>query len=157
MLNLKVTGVREAIAAFGKLSRELEARLQQALKKSGALVAGEARRIVYKGHAAGHLKGDSGRLRQSIMYELHGSAAHVGTNVVYARIHELGGSTGAHVIVPKKARALRFEVGGNTVFAMRVNHPGSQIPARPYLQPALASKEGEIKAIFDSVIQGILP
>lgn len=157
MLSLKVTGVREAIAALGKLGRETEAALQKALKRAGALVAGEARRIVYKGHAAGHLKGDSGRLRQSIMYETHGTAAHIGTNVVYARIHELGGRTGAHTIVPRKAKALRFVVGSNTVFAMRVEHPGSQIPARPYLGPALEAKGPEINTIFDNTIRGLLP
>lgn len=157
MLNLKVTGVREAIAALGHLSRQLEARLQQALRRAGAMVAGEARRIVYKGHAAGHLKGDTGRLRQSILYELHGSQAHVGTNVEYARIHELGGTTAPHLIVPRKAKALRFEIDGNVVFRASVKHPGSVIPARPYLQPALEAKTPEINAAFDRVIRELLP
>ncbi len=47
-------------------------------------------------------------------------------DVVYALIHELGGK-----IVPKKAPALRFQVGGQWVTTQEVN-----IPARPYLRPA---------------------
>ncbi len=44
----------------------------------------------------------------------------------YALIHELGG-----VIVPKRAKALVFEIGGQVVRVMKV-----VIPARPYLRPA---------------------
>ena len=42
--------------------------------------------------------------------------------------------TRPHVIMPRNARALRFEVGGRTVFARRVNHPGTR--ARPFLKNA---------------------
>jgi len=37
--------------------------------------------------------------------------------------------TGPHEIRPRQKKALRF----NGRFAARVNHPGSGIPARPYL------------------------
>ena len=39
-----------------------------------------------------------------------------------ALIHQ---GTNAHEIVPVKAKALRFKVGGVTVFAKRVQHPGT--------------------------------
>src|SRR5687768_7984981 len=39
-----------------------------------------------------------------------------------------------HVIRPRNARALRFEVGGRVVFARRVNHPGNR--ANPFLSNA---------------------
>jgi phage gpG-like protein len=52
-----------------------------------------------------------------------------GTNMVYGRIHQEGGRTRAHEIRPKRAKALRF----NGRFAKKVQHPGSDIPARPYL------------------------
>lgn len=42
----------------------------------------------------------------------------------YARF--VADGTRPHTIRPRTARALRFQVGGKTVFAMRVNHPGTQ-------------------------------
>lgn len=39
-----------------------------------------------------------------------------------------------HVIRPRNAQALRFEVGGRTVFARLVRHPGTK--ARPFLRNA---------------------
>jgi phage gpG-like protein len=52
-----------------------------------------------------------------------------GSNMEYARIHQQGGKTKAHEIRPYNARALYF----NGRFAKKVNHPGSNIPARPYM------------------------
>jgi hypothetical protein len=54
-------------------------------------------------------------------------------DVPYAIHHHEG--TEAHVIVPRRARALRFVVAGRTVFAKRVMHPGTK-PNR-YLTEAL--------------------
>jgi hypothetical protein len=34
--------------------------------------------------------------------------------------------TRPHVIRPRRAKALRFDMGGRTVFAKRVNHPGTK-------------------------------
>ncbi|QRY48157.1 hypothetical protein JVX93_16055 [Mycolicibacterium boenickei] len=39
-----------------------------------------------------------------------------------------------HVIRPVKAQALRFQIGGRTVFAKLVRHPGTK--ARPFLRNA---------------------
>lgn len=39
-------------------------------------------------------------------------------------IHHQG--TRPHVILPSRRRALRFNVGGQTVFATRVRHPGTR-------------------------------
>lgn len=40
-----------------------------------------------------------------------------------------------HVILPRRARVLRFESGGMTVFARRVNHPGTR--AKNWWEPVL--------------------
>jgi hypothetical protein len=56
----------------------------------------------------------------------HGS---VHDNADYALyVHE---GTSPHVIRPRNAKALRFDVGGRTVFAQLVHHPGTK--ARPFL------------------------
>jgi len=68
-----------------------------------------------------------------------------GTRVPYAAIHEFGGITRPHVIVPKRKKFLVFRGrDGRLVFARKVNHPGSRIPARPYLGPALRDSKQKI-------------
>lgn len=60
--------------------------------------------------------------------------------VFYARIQEFGGKTRPHVIVPRNAAVLAFEwpkKGAGVFFFAKVDHPGSDIPARPYLRPAV--------------------
>jgi phage gpG-like protein len=72
----------------------------------------------------------------------------------YAAIHEYGGRTSAHEILPAKAQALCFMVGGATRFARRVQHPGSNIPARSYLSSALQDSQEQIVAeLSDAVAQ----
>lgn len=61
-----------------------------------------------------------------------------GPGVPYAAIHEYGGRTRPHKIVPRNARVLSWRSkSGARRYARHVNHPGSSIPARPYLLPAM--------------------
>jgi phage gpG-like protein/phage gp36-like protein len=53
----------------------------------------------------------------------------LGTNIRYARIHQEGSKTAAHEIRPVHAKALHV----NGRFIRKVKHPGSTIPARPYM------------------------
>ena len=64
-----------------------------------------------------------GALHDSIEGGADASTAHWGSNLVYARIHQMGG-----VIRPRRSRMLRFELGDKTIFARRVT-----IPPRPYI------------------------
>lgn len=78
-----------------------------------------------------------GRLRGSIRLNPTitpaGFVVQVGTDVEYAAaVHE---GTRPHVIVPRNASVLAFQVGGKKVFAMKVNHPGTR--GRPFLRDAL--------------------
>lgn len=80
---------------------------------------------------------NTGRLRSSERLELNLSGASpsfkVVTNVEYAPyVHD---GTRPHVIRPRRRQALRFRVGGMTVFAKVVNHPGNR--ARPFFDRAL--------------------
>lgn len=74
---------------------------------------------------------DTGRLAASIKPKHTANSAVVGTNVVYAAIHQFGGKTGPHVIKPKNKKALFWPGAKHPVKS--VNHPGSDIPARPFL------------------------
>jgi phage gpG-like protein len=53
----------------------------------------------------------------------------IGSNLVYARIHQQGGKTKAHEIRPRNAKALKFK----GICRKLVRHPGSDIPPRPFL------------------------
>ena len=72
---------------------------------------------------------DSGQLAASIRTKAGNDFARIGSNKTYAAIHHFGGKTSAHKIVAKKKKALAF--GG--IVRKSVNHPGSNIPARPFL------------------------
>lgn len=82
----------------------------------------------------GQTLSDSGVLRRSFsvneaIIRATRNSVSVGTNVKYAAIHQLGGRTRAHDIRPKNKKALRTPFG----LFRKVRHPGSVIPARPFL------------------------
>ena len=85
---------------------------------------------------------DTGRLRASGSMRIAERGSAVVGQVEYtasyaAAVHN---GTRPHVIVPRRGRYLRFQVGGRTVYARRVRHPGT--PARPYLATALVEVAG---------------
>lgn len=57
----------------------------------------------------------------------------MGSDLEYAGFVNDG--TAPHIIRPRRAQVLRFNVGGRTVYAKVVNHPGTR--ARPFLDRAL--------------------
>lgn len=67
-------------------------------------------------------------LSKSFHLEVTNEHAKLSNPMPYAAIHQFGGKTAAHRIVPKRKKALAF--GGKVYGA--VNHPGSKIPARPF-------------------------
>ncbi|WP_410091266.1 HK97 gp10 family phage protein [Streptomyces sp. adm13(2018)] len=82
---------------------------------------------------------DTGRLRSSIRVERRSTFGlrqrwTVGSDVEYAPMVNDG--TRPHIIRPRRAKALKFKVGGRTVYAKVVHHPGTR--ARPFLDRALA-------------------
>lgn len=87
---------------------------------------------------------DSARLRKSIDYAATPDKVMVGSNVAYARIHQLGGT-----IKPKNGKALKFNgKDGNPVFVKQVN-----IPARPYIGVS-ATDMTEVKATIAAFMKG---
>lgn len=87
----------------------------------------------------------SNNLRSSILPINGKDFAMVTTSVPYAAIHQFGGKTKPHVILPKTTKALAF--GGKVV--KKVNHPGSNIPARPFLP---MDKNGNLQAEAEQAI-----
>lgn len=65
----------------------------------------------------------SGALARSIDYAVSGSQAIVGSGLIYAAIHQFGGT-----IVPKSASALVFRIGNRLIRTKKVT-----MPARPFI------------------------
>jgi len=65
----------------------------------------------------------TGRLHRSITYNTGKWNLNIGTNVPYAPYVEYG--TRPHIIRPRRARALRFIIEDQEIYATIVRHPGS--------------------------------
>ncbi len=64
----------------------------------------------------------------------------------YARIQEYGGRVNIPEIVPRRAQALHFTIGGRSVFAKRVRAHSVTIPERSYMRSSLREKQADIVA-----------
>jgi len=90
----------------------------------------------------------TGQMAGGVGSVVYGRMAIVGLRAHYARFLEFG--TRPHEIRPRRARALRFVVGGRTVFASRVEHPG--VRPRRFVQ-AVAEELGEqLGSIFEEAM-----
>lgn len=147
MFALEVGGLAETRARLDAYPAALQAALEA---KAGELAAALADVVKTDKLSGAVLNARSGALADSIAASVtadpHGVLASVSSegDVKYAAIQEYGGKTGAHEILPAKARALAFVVDGALHFARRVEHPGSVIPERSYLRSALEDMKDEI-------------
>jgi HK97 gp10 family phage protein len=174
MLRIAVVGGREALAWARGAVEACHRAVEQGLRKSAALVANRAKRTVYGGHPE-HLEGDTGRLRQSITYQVHGARyAEVGTNVRYAKIHEFGGVIEARdrkLVIPvggaqgsPRGKDLRWaptadgqgrlvDAGGTTQYLLRDQ---VTLPARPTFGPALAESQDEVREAMAEALRNAM-
>ncbi|MBX9944947.1 MAG: phage virion morphogenesis protein [Reyranella sp.] len=84
---------------------------------------------------------DSGHLRSSIAHAATRDTVEVGSNRIYAAIHQLGGTIRA-----RNAPNLRFRIGGRWI-----SKPSVTIPARPFLG---LDQEDELE--IDAIVQADL-
>ncbi|WP_310601196.1 phage virion morphogenesis protein [Desulfobulbus sp.] len=123
-----------------------EGRPWQALKPS--TVAGKAAR----GHSSKILRA-RGHLADTIRYQADNNGVRIGTNRIYGAIHQLGGTTSPHVIRPRTKKALAWP--GARHPARSVNHPGSDIPARPYLGISRQDRDRILEIVADHLGTGL--
>ncbi|MGA3309833.1 MAG: hypothetical protein ABSD08_14635 [Xanthobacteraceae bacterium] len=136
--------VRDALSEKANaLAAELEARIQQ--KLAGTV-----------------LNARTGALAGSIIATIEDSSANVSVSIAtsgdvkYAAIHEFGGTIPPHEIVPDKAKALAFAIGGKQVFAARVNLPAVAMPERSYMRSSLAEMADAIREeLAEAVVEAM--
>jgi phage gpG-like protein len=135
--------IRDALSAKANaLAAALQAKIQQ--KLAGAV-----------------LNQKSGALARSIATTVDDSSANVSVSITtgdiqYAAIHEFGGVIPPHQIVPDRAKALAFVVGGKQAFAVRVNLPAITMPERSYMRSSLAEMADEIRDGLSEAVVGAM-
>jgi phage gpG-like protein len=160
ILNITITGDARVIEGLGRLPSAIN----QALYAKILSLALKMERNVKVGKLNGQvLNRITGALSRSIQHEVLRSENRVlgkvfsSGDVKYAAIHEYGGTTAPHIIVPKKASVLAF-VGssGGMVFTKKVNHPGSKMPERSFLRSTLTDMSTEISlGMKEAVVQAV--
>lgn len=163
IVNATLIGDKELMARLEKMPQAV----REALRRKVTILALKLERKVKSEKLNGQvLNRISGRLARSIAYKVdvqdnsvYGRVFSSG-DVKYAAIHEYGGTTAPHLILPKKAKALAFmNAAGEQVFAQKVNHPGSKMPERSFLRSSLREMSSEIstemkKAVVNTVKMG---
>lgn len=173
-IRITVKGDAEVMAKLRQISKSGMARAMQRAMSTSVMKVYRRAAINLTGTV---LNVQSGRLRQSLSTSVasDGTSASIGTNVEYAAIHEFGGRTPPHEIRPRSAKALRFVTPGfigpmqltkkgtlsrrassGVTFAKVVRHPGSVMPARPYLRPALQDSIPDIEKSFQNELSKAL-
>jgi len=148
IVTITVVGDKELSAKFESMPAAVHAALLQ--KVSGLVLKLEA--YVKTRKLSGQvLNRKKGALIRSIGSKVEQATQAVwgivfqSSDVPYGGIHEYGGTTSAHIIIPKKASVLAF-IGkmGTKAFATKVNHPGSKMPERSYMRSSLREMSAEI-------------
>jgi phage gpG-like protein len=156
MLTLSLSGGASSALA------DMPARLRDALAETTNALAAELQAKIQQKLPGGVLNAKTGALARSIIATIEETDAGIGVTVAssgdvkYAAIHEFGGVIPPHEIVPDKAKALAFLVGGKLAFAARVNLPAVAMPERSYMRSSLAEMADEIagamtEAVFEAM------
>lgn len=141
MISGYLVGDKALIARLGDVSMRMKAEVDTTVQKLGYALQARVQTNYLTGQV---LKVRTGRLRSSIAQGSGDSRsrfestaekaiAYVGTNVTYGVAWEKG--LPARDVAPVRAKALRFEIGGEVIFRKRVHIPAQ--PPRQFLEPAL--------------------
>lgn len=135
MFTATLEGLSEYRTLVGRTLDTIEQRIDRAVEYAAVEGAEEARR-------AGQYQDRTGRLRAGITAYF---ASSNGRSVTWEILSPMPYSvyvenpTRPHTIRARNARALRFEVGGRTVFAKQVSHPGTR--GYPFMGPGYQQAE----------------
>ena len=148
MIEFKIRGT--AIKGLGRISKNVQPAAMLAMKATAEWVRGYVVKYKLRGQVL-HKK--TGRLAGSIESDVkavsNSITGKVGSNLAYARIHELGG-----IIRAKNAPYLIFKTASGWVKTKQV-----KMPKRSYLQSSVTEKKREIvnrygKLFYTSLSRG---
>lgn len=145
-LNVQIIGAEQLARKFQKASQ----RMSQVMRDKMSIVVMGLKGQIQEKMSGKVLKVRTGRLRSSVTtrVEMQGKdiLGKVGSNVVYAPVHEYGAT-----ITAKKGEYLRFQVEGHWVSVKSV-----KIPRRPIWEPTLKENREKINALFRQALYEVL-
>ena len=147
MLTIDLVGDRELVAKLDATPWTLRGGIARTMTR----LAIETVLLVKHKLSGQVLRVRSGALRGSIRSRVTESMTAItatisSDGVRYAAIHEFGGTIHIPEIRPKTARALAFEIGGQTIFAAYARAHDVHIPQRSFLASALREMQPRIRA-----------
>lgn len=157
MISGHVEGVEQVVHRFEAFTPQVHDRLVRVIRGIGLDLKGYIQQSKLQGQVLRHR---TGWLSSHVTAKTSDSGETITTEVgvdtkavPYARIHEYGGVTKPHVIVARRAQSLAFVAGGKTVFARKVNHPGSVMPERSYMRSGLADRA---EIYHDKILEAVI-
>ncbi len=159
-VNVTVVGDRALIARFREMPRAINQALYAKVLALSLKLEKKVKVDKLNGQVLNRITGALARSIHSVVdrqeHLVLGRVFSSG-DVKYAAIHEYGGTTKPHIIEPKKANVLAFTgKGGETIFAKKVNHPGSKMPERSYMRSSLHDMSTEISlGMKEAIVRAI--
>ncbi len=154
MITAEITNGKQLPSAMRNAAGALDSALERAVTR----LAIKMTALVKQKLSGEVLNVRTNRLRGSIHYEIQKGdgnvTATVGTNVVYAKTHELGLTIPAHIVQARRGAALKFEMGGKVMFRKRVNIPAVKMPKRSFLEASLRQMAPEIESTLAAEVVG---
>lgn len=125
--------------------QELIPKMKRALSESHNMTATEVLGNLQEFSPVDHGRlAGSWNLRRTGQFE-----SAVGTSVKYALVQNDGSDP--YEIFPRNAQALRFTVGGRTIFAKSVKHPGIQ--GTKYIERAISATENRVPEFVEMALK----
>ncbi|WP_373896381.1 HK97 gp10 family phage protein [Virgibacillus sp. CBA3643] len=91
-----------------------------------------------------------GRLSGSWKLQKQGERRHlISTNVEYALVQDQGSDP--YEIYPRQAQSLRFQIGGQVIYAKSVSHPGIQ--GTNYISGAISAGESRVDEFIQTALE----
>jgi len=137
MLEIKVDINKSDLARLNKMSDEFRRGAEEGFRMAVLYLEGKAKQGFTK-----HLHVRTGTLRRGITAKASGLRGWLGDPVIYAGIHEFGGTIRA-----KRSKYLKFKIGNQWISKKEV-----KIPARPFLLPTIEENQNEVINIIASRI-----
>jgi HK97 gp10 family phage protein len=135
MFTVEFEGLDELRTAFREAEREVTKGIVDAVGNAVKEGADYAKRVhVYQDRTGDLTRSIHGEIQTAGIDHVEGQ---IKSDASYASYVEDG--TQAHVIEPKRAKALAWEGSDGPRFARRVNHPGTR--PHPFMGPALQQAE----------------